>query len=150
MVSGGYSRWFELCVTSYLGVSFFVNHWRELLRTSEALQEQARLLNLSSDAIIIRDEVGNIGYWNSGAERMYGWGAAEMRASSGWALLKTIFPVDRSEIDRALEATGRWAGQLQTVHERRNIRLLLPVGGFRKGSGLSVNESWKLIRMSLR
>jgi PAS domain S-box-containing protein len=46
--------------------------------TEETLREQAEMLNLAHDAIVIRrfdDRV--ITFWNHGAERLYGWTAAE-------------------------------------------------------------------------
>ena len=44
------------------------------------LAEQATLLDIASDAIFVRDLDHHILYWNQGAERLYGWSAAE----SGW------------------------------------------------------------------
>jgi PAS domain-containing protein len=54
-----------------LGVNIDIT---ERKRVQQALAEQARLLDLSSDAIIIRDVENRITYWNHGAEELYGWG----------------------------------------------------------------------------
>ena len=44
------------------------------LRKSEAeFRTRAELLDLATEAIIVRDLDGNISYWNSGAEQVYGW-----------------------------------------------------------------------------
>ena len=40
-----------------------------------SLLEQANLLNLTHDAIFVRNMNGTVKYWNRGAERLYGWRA---------------------------------------------------------------------------
>ena len=44
----------------------------ERKRAEETLREQANLLNLTHDAIFVRDMNGVITYWNRGAEALYG------------------------------------------------------------------------------
>ena len=46
-------------------------------QAEEQVREQARLLDLAHDAIIVLDLAGHILYWNKGAERIYGWLAQE-------------------------------------------------------------------------
>lgn len=50
----------------------------ERRRAEELLREQAELLNLAYDAIVVRDMDERIQFWNKGAERIYGWSAAEV------------------------------------------------------------------------
>lgn len=50
----------------------------ERRRAEELLREQAELLNLAYDAIVVRDMEDRIQFWNKGAERIYGWSAAEV------------------------------------------------------------------------
>lgn len=45
----------------------------ERRRTEMALAEKARLLDLSNDAIIVRDMHNRVVYWNHGATELYGW-----------------------------------------------------------------------------
>jgi PAS domain-containing protein len=40
------------------------------------MREQAALLDLASDAILVQDFSGKVRFWNKGAERLYGWSAA--------------------------------------------------------------------------
>src|SRR5205085_1581667 len=46
-------------------------------RAEEALRFQAHLLNTVEQAVIATDPDGRITYWNSFAEKLYGWSAAE-------------------------------------------------------------------------
>ena len=49
----------------------------ELAKRMETLGEQARLLDLAHDAILVRDMNGTITFWNRGAEDTYGWSREE-------------------------------------------------------------------------
>lgn len=93
--------------------------------------EQARLLNLSTDAIIVRDMEGVVEYWNSGAEEMYGWTRLEAIGKAKNDLLQTEFPEPPDQIDAKLLKDQRWAGDL--VHTRRD------------GSRVDVSTRWVLV-----
>ena len=45
----------------------------ERKRMDDALRERAELLELASEAIMVRDKHGAIRFWNAGAETLYGW-----------------------------------------------------------------------------
>src|SRR5437773_4993998 len=49
----------------------------ERKRHEQRLAEQARLLDLSNDAIIVRDLNDRVTYWNKGATKIYGYTPAE-------------------------------------------------------------------------
>src|SRR5205085_9099707 len=58
----------------------------ERKRAEERIREQAALLDKAQDAIIVRELGDTIRYWNKGAERIYGWTAAEATGQSMAAL----------------------------------------------------------------
>ncbi|MFN7997326.1 MAG: response regulator [Bryobacteraceae bacterium] len=82
----------------------------------DAIRRQAQLIELSHDAIIVREPGGRILQWNGGAHEIYGWTAAEALGQITHTLLKTRFPCPIEEVEAALESTGTWDGEL--VHER--------------------------------
>lgn len=84
------------------------------------LAERAALLELSFDAIIVRDAQDRITYWNKGAEEMYGWDRKTAHGQTTHSLLQTEFPEPLAEIQRELKQAGRWSGEL--VHTCRNGR----------------------------
>ncbi len=90
---------------------------RRLRAQGEVQREQARLLDLSADAVFARDADDVITYWNRGAEQLYGWTRAEAIGKSSHQLLQTVFPAPLTEIVAALERAGHWEGEL--VHTTR-------------------------------
>ncbi|TAN21635.1 MAG: PAS domain S-box protein [Acidobacteria bacterium] len=83
----------------------------------EALAEQAALLDLTSDAMVVRDLSGIVRYWNRGAERMYGWTRSEAAGKQLTVLLQSRYPQPLAEIEAAVLATGHWEGELQQVRQ---------------------------------
>src|SRR5204862_1940977 len=59
----------------------------ERRQAEERIREQAALLDKAQDAILVRDLEGRICYWNKGAERVYGWSAAEVMGKNADDLL---------------------------------------------------------------
>ena len=93
----------------------------ETLRAQAAsLEELSRLLDLTHDAVIVRRQDGTVGFWNEGAERIYGWSRADALGAVIHDLLATKFPTGREEVDQALERDGQWRGEL--VHTTRDGR----------------------------
>ena len=82
------------------------------------LAEQARLLDLSTDAIIVRDMQNTIIFWNQGAEEIYGWTRAEALGKVKAELLHTHFPEPPEQIAATLQRDNRWAGDL--IQTRRD------------------------------
>ena len=83
-----------------------------------SLKDQADLLDLTHDAIFVRDDTDTVRYWSKGAEELYGWTRAEAVGQKAAALLRTVFPAPIADIRAELLRTGRWEGEL--VHRRKS------------------------------
>lgn len=75
-------------------------------------QQQAKLIELAYDAIIVRDQESAIISWNRGAEQLYGWTAQEAIGKITHDLLQTRFPVSREALDSFLATGEQWEGEL--------------------------------------
>lgn len=84
-------------------------------RLEATIREQAALLDLARDAICLQDMSHKILYWNSGAERMYGWAAREALGRNIDDLLLSRDETSQSETLRSLIRKGEWHGELRQV-----------------------------------
>jgi PAS domain S-box-containing protein len=91
-----------------------------LKEQSTRLQEQADLIELAHDTIIVRDLDSRINYWNHGAEETYGWTKREALGQITHTLLHTQFPESMEQVQSELLSQGRWEGEL--VHTARDGR----------------------------
>ena len=89
-----------------------------LRSANEELRKQAQLLDLAQDAIIVRDLSSVIIFWNTGAERTYGWNRAEAVGKVTHVLLDAVFPAGYEQAQQQLFNEGSWEGEL--VHTRSN------------------------------
>jgi PAS domain S-box-containing protein len=88
----------------------------------DLLRERADLLELASEAILVRDRSGVLQYWSAGAEALYGWNRDEVLGKRVHELLQTDFPMDTASIEAALISQGRWDGNLmQRTRDGREI-----------------------------
>src|SRR5581483_954895 len=90
---------------------------RELRKQAEErIREQAEMLDRAHEAIIVRDIRSHIiTFWNQGAERLYGWTAAE--AIGRHAAMVFADPSRIDGITEKLVATGEWRGELEHVRK---------------------------------
>lgn len=91
---------------------------QELERQAVLLREQAQLLDLVHDTIIVRDMHRRITFWNRGAEAMYGWSKTEALGNDPDIFLQTQYPDTPVEIDAILLGEERWEGEL--IHTKRD------------------------------
>jgi PAS domain S-box-containing protein len=98
----------------------------QLAATDQALRQQAALLALAPDAIIVRNPDGTIVRWNAGAEALYGWPATEVEGQITHDLLRTrvlstgsgmkiAMGATGRAIDAVLAATGSWEGLIEQI-----------------------------------
>jgi PAS domain S-box-containing protein len=84
-------------------------------RAEEKVREQAALLDVATDAIVVRDLEDHVLFWNKGAERIYGWTKDEI---VGKKAVELIYKPSLSKADDArqrLFQKGEWRGELQQV-----------------------------------
>ncbi len=84
----------------------------ERQRSEEKIREQAVLLDVTTDAILVLDLNGQILFWNKSAEHLYGWSTAEAMAMSARTLLGQTLPPQLEEIQKTVVETGKWQGEL--------------------------------------
>jgi PAS domain S-box-containing protein len=96
---------------------------RERAQQLQQIRLQNELINLSHDAILVRDPISRVLSWNRGAEELYGYTTQEALGRITHFLLKTRFPISRAEVDAVLEREGYWEGEL--THTRRDGRTVI-------------------------
>src|SRR5262249_14813957 len=115
-----------------VGVSKIARDVTKQKQTERRLAEQARLLDLTNDAVIVRDGQDRILYWNRGAEEVYGFRAEEAVGKITHELLRTEHSENFKSIRKRLERDNRWSGEF--VHTRKD------------GKTITVFSRWSLDR----
>jgi PAS domain S-box-containing protein len=95
------------------------------------IAEQAALLDAAHDAIYLMDLDDRIIYWNKGAERTYGWTAAETLGKRCGELLRKDVKAHREALVRLMKQ-GEWQGELAKYA--------------RDGRQVTVDVHWSLVR----
>jgi len=99
--------------------------------TARKLEEQAALLEIARDAILVREMDGTIVFWNRSAELLYGWSRAEALGKS----VETLLYKDPTAFRKAAKTVlsrGEWSGEITQV--------------CRDGRSVVVEGRWSLIR----
>jgi PAS domain S-box-containing protein len=104
----------------------------ERKRGEDRLREQARLLDLAQDAIMVRDMEDRVEFWNHGAEKLYGWTAAEVQGKKASGFLYKDEPGATAAARAAVIKNGQWAGECK--HSCRD------------GGIVMVRSRWTLVR----
>ncbi len=95
--------------------------------------EQAALLDIVTDAILVRDFQSQILFWNKGAERMYGWLSTEIMGKN---LQEILYPAKtQQQLEEPLKSvieSGSWQGELHKITK--------------SGQKIIVESRWTLMR----
>ena len=89
--------------------------WRDITdrkQDEEALRQQARLLDLSREAILVWEFRGAIEFWNEGATKLYGYSREDVIGKVSHELLATTHPKGIRAVLVELERSGHWRGDL--------------------------------------
>ncbi|BAY22446.1 multi-sensor hybrid histidine kinase [Calothrix sp. NIES-2100] len=90
----------------------------ERLQAEQQIREQAALLDVTTDAIIVQDLNNQIRFWNKGSEHLYGWTQAEAIAKNANQLLyKPEMLSQLPDIEKSLNNNGKglWQGDLSQI-----------------------------------
>ena len=94
--------------------------------------EQAALLDVATDAIMVLRLDNQVLFWNRGAEKLYGWTEAEALATDAHELLYRTNSARLEEIQQTAIAQGEWQGELSQVTKA--------------GKKIVVESRWTLVR----
>ncbi|MBE9034414.1 hybrid sensor histidine kinase/response regulator [aff. Roholtiella sp. LEGE 12411] len=85
-------------------------------QAEQKIREQAALLDITTDAILVQDLDNRIKFWNQGAERLYEWMSEEVLGENANELLykkQTLAQV--KNIQKILAEDGSWQGELHQL-----------------------------------
>jgi PAS domain S-box-containing protein len=121
----------------------FTRDVTEQLRVDKALRRMADIVESTDDAVIAKDLDGIITNWNPGAEKLYGYKAAEMIGKS----VATLIPPDRPDEEPAILAKlrrGERIDHYETIRmakDGKRINVSLTVSPIRNAAGKVVGAS---------
>ncbi len=84
----------------------------ESKKIEKNLKDQAELLNLANEGILVRDLDSRIMFWNDGAKEIYGYNQDEAINLVCHDLLETEFPLSLKDLNRELINKKKWSGEL--------------------------------------
>ncbi|MDV3351946.1 CBS domain-containing protein [Leptothoe sp. LEGE 181152] len=87
----------------------------ERQQAEQTIRAQAALLDVTTDAIMVRGPEQQILFWNRGAERLYGWTVDEALGQTINQLIYRESLPEFEDIQTTLDQTGQWQGELQQV-----------------------------------
>jgi two-component system, cell cycle sensor histidine kinase and response regulator CckA len=99
-------------VASVLGITRDISN---LKLAEQKNREQAALIDISPDAIMVCDLNYHALFWNPGAEKMYGWTDTEI---VGKDTGKLLFPQNSSQLENSRQKIlqmGEWQGELSKI-----------------------------------
>ena len=104
------------------------------VRADEQIRSQAALLDITHDAMFVRDFSDRILFWNQGAQKLYGWSSAEAQGRTTNEILPGPDPFETARALHAVQHAGEWAGEIKQKS--------------RDGRELMIQSRWTLMRES--
>ncbi len=140
-----YGRWFEISAAPVKtgGVAVYFREISDLKRRDELQARLAAIVESSDDAIVSKSLDGTIQSWNAGAQRIFGWTAAEAVGQP----IYLIIPPERHEEERGILERLRRGERLdhfETVRvakDGRRIDVSLTVSPIRDAAGRIIGAS---------
>lgn len=100
----------------------FVLDITERKQADRKIQEQAALLDITTDAILVQDLNNQILFWNKGAERLYGWKTEEVFGKNANQLLYKELSPELQKNQNIFAQENEWQGELhQVTKDGKNI-----------------------------
>lgn len=82
----------------------------------EKISDQAALIDITTDAMLVRDFQHQVLFWNKGAELMYGWRADEVTGKNIQNILySTLLRSQEKNCLNAVVRFGSWQGELRKI-----------------------------------
>jgi PAS domain S-box-containing protein len=105
--------WFEVhAYPAAAGLTVYLRDITERKRSEEEIRFRARLLNSVEQGVIATNLEGTVIYWNTFAERLYGWPAAEAIGANIFDLVVAKASKDLAEqIFSQMKAGNSWSGE---------------------------------------
>ncbi|MEI2580241.1 PAS domain S-box protein [Scytonema sp. PRP1] len=113
------------------GLSVYFQDITERKQAEQKINQQAALLNIAKDAIVVHNLENQILFWNKGAEHLYGWQAAEALDKDVNELLCKETSPQLEEAVLAVFERGSWQGELSQVRK--------------DGKNIIVQSRWTLV-----
>jgi two-component system, cell cycle sensor histidine kinase and response regulator CckA len=88
---------------------------RDRKLAEQKIRQQAALLEIATDAILVRDLDHRIRFWNRGAERLYGWRAEDVMLKNANDILYKEIPLELQTALQTVVEKGEWQGELRKV-----------------------------------
>jgi PAS domain S-box-containing protein len=101
-------------------------------QTESIILEQVALLNIATDAIMVRNLEQKVLFWNKSAERLFGWTTAEVLHQNINELFQTTPVKDLTEAITTVVKKGEWQGELVKLKK--------------DGTAIVVASRWTLVR----
>ena len=95
----------------------------QTVRADEQVRSQAALLDITRDAIFVRDFSDRVIYWNDGAQRLFGWTAAEVHGKTTTDLNLNVDAAETGRAMQAVQENEEWIGEMR--HRTRDGRELI-------------------------